>query len=488
MDKKKKGIPGWVIVLIMLFFGGLFFGLLGGLDSATKESVGNAQNFLKKAKRKFQKSKSELIAEIKASDVLKEYSEKENWNKNLDGIEQELLNAEKIMNKDVLPTLEKNDSELKNIIVTGVKKIFEICREQSKNLDQLNNRKKAFSSMITNLGKNKKKYNVQLKSMKNELVKNGNLNNRLKMVVKLYPKKKNILIKEWTILKNKYKEELKLYKSFKKEAEIESPDYANLLDLEKQFKKTRKEFQKTHKNLSKNIDELNTAFDRILADMKHKESFFIEYAVYGNSETPKNVSTSQVSSNVYKGSYVNQVVRSGEWNDTCVDAMWKEYKFYHKYKDIKNGKSELTKWIPVSDDVYERNIENLGMVVENKPKGFYMSESTCKIVPPGYSYLNNSKYGSWKKKNGKKVWVSLPEYEAQIDALYEDETPEMDYEDYDLYIHHRGPYYGRPGRLRWGSRGSWTNKRFGRTHFIKRGGTRTYSSRQFRGKGGRFGK
>ena len=328
MDKKKKGIPGWVIVLIMLFFGGLFFGLLGGLDSATKESVGNAQNFLKKAKRKFQKSKSELIAEIKASDVLKEYSEKENWNKNLDGIEQELLNAEKIMNKDVLPTLEKNDSELKNIIVTGVKKIFEICREQSKNLDQLNNRKKAFSSMITNLGKNKKKYNVQLKSMKNELVKNGNLNNRLKMVVKLYPKKKNILIKEWTILKNKYKEELKLYKSFKKEAEIESPDYANLLDLEKQFKKTRKEFQKTHKNLSKNIDELNTAFDRILADMKHKESFFIEYAVYGNSETPKNVSTSQVSSNVYKGSYVNQVVRSGEWNDTCVDAMWKEYKFY----------------------------------------------------------------------------------------------------------------------------------------------------------------
>ncbi len=487
MSQKKAGPPGWIwiVVILIVWF---FYSLSTGLDSHTKEGLNNAKLFLARTKNNVANEKKRVMQEIESTPVLKEYADRENWLSDYEKIEQEIEKKEDYIKKELDPIVKDNNGDLKNIVVTGSDNILKLCREQNKALNKCGKRVKDFKNLAVALPEKVVAYTNRVKLMKSRLLKKGKFRKYYLLSVKKYGKKKEILKKDWESLKKKYGEVVENYKSFKSRAEENKPDFSVLFRIERELLNKEKAFNSVYKDLKTKLDELNSIWDRVLADMKYEKSYFIEYAVYGDSETPTRTSVHKASFNEFRAAYVNQVVSSTEWYDTCVESKWEEYKFYHKYKDVVNGNITFTKWIFVKNDFFNKHKDDLGMVLLSKPKGLFMSEPILKTAPPGYFYLDDKKCGEWIEKDGKKIWKYFPDYKRQIKALLEEEPPDLDYEEYSVFSNHIGPYYGRSGRIRWGSRGTWTNRRFRQSYFVKRGGLKTYSARQFRGKGKSFGK
>ncbi len=91
-------------------------------------------------------------------------------------------------------------------------------------------------------------------------------------------------------------------------------------------------------------------------------------------------------------------------------SFFKDYK--HQYRIIKESKEgatpeeEITDWMPVSEDFFNRNIDNMGMEIAAKSADGTVSKTAA---PPGYSnYVGNEKYGQWQQgSNGQSFWAFL---------------------------------------------------------------------------------
>jgi len=95
--------------------------------------------------------------------------------------------------------------------------------------------------------------------------------------------------------------------------------------------------------------------------------------------------------------------------------------YVHKYKVLKTKdtgkkgdsiaaveiKETKTGWLPVSNQLFKKHQDDLGMEIVSKNNG-----KVSKVVsPPGYSqYIGNEKYGKWENRNGHSTWGFFGQY------------------------------------------------------------------------------
>lgn len=142
--------------------------------------------------------------------------------------------------------------------------------------------------------------------------------------------------------------------------------------------------------------------------------------------------------------------------------------FFHQYIVHENGVLTRTDWVPVDDDDFYANVENLGMDILNKPYGMYDDEAEEEAAPAGYAYVGNPRYGTWN--NG--VWTWLPAYLLWSNLYGGRRYMYNDWDDWRRNYRGARPYYGRRtgDENEYGTYGSAGRGYFGGTTWARSGG------------------
>ena len=185
--------------------------------------------------------------------------------------------------------------------------------------------------------------------------------------------------------------------------------------------------------------------------------------------------------------------------------------YYHKYRILKGKEGEvpeeeITDWMPVSEDFFNRNIDNMGMEIAAKAADGEVAKTAA---PPGYNnYVGNPQYGQWQQGgNGQSFWAFYGQY-ALLSSLFNMATFPARRSYYDGYQTSRRsgrPYYGPTvgnGQRAYGTNSRYTSTTKPNTTWrarsssssfrnsaqrTSRSGSRSGSS-SMRSRGGGFGK
>lgn len=116
--------------------------------------------------------------------------------------------------------------------------------------------------------------------------------------------------------------------------------------------------------------------------------------------------------------------------------------YHHKYLVVKTDTSTRTDWLKVPENYYNANREFLGMALVSKKDG----EMDNQVAPPGYSYVGDPQYGTWKQDSqGGSFWEFYGKY-ALFSTLFGGWNRPIYRSDYAGYNQHRStnrPYFGR---------------------------------------------
>ncbi len=116
--------------------------------------------------------------------------------------------------------------------------------------------------------------------------------------------------------------------------------------------------------------------------------------------------------------------------------------------------TETTDWIDVSRQFFDKYEPMLGMVVLSRGEQGKVDTAN---YPPGYQYVGNQRYGSWRTdSNGGSFWEFYGKYALFSHLLGSSRRP-LYRSDYDLYRNSRSaqrPYFGPANN--YGTRGSYT--------------------------------
>ena len=127
--------------------------------------------------------------------------------------------------------------------------------------------------------------------------------------------------------------------------------------------------------------------------------------------------------------------------------------YFHKYRIIVGEQTRITNWLNVSEKFYKANKGFLGMTLMAKKDGKAISS----IAPPGYQYVGDSRYGSWRNNDrGGSFWEFYGKY-ALFSTLLGGFHRPVYRNDYNLYSRHRSrnaPYFGM--NKEYGTNGSFT--------------------------------
>lgn len=197
-------------------------------------------------------------------------------------------------------------------------------------------------------------------------------------------------------------------------------------------------------------------------------------------------------SNTFEKSPVDELVR--DMTDTPVysiilydmdeeGSLFKDYK--HQYRIVKESKEGatpeevITDWYPVSEEYFNRNIDNMGMEIAAKNA---QGEVTKSAAPPGYSnHVGNPQYGQWQQgSNGESFWSFYGKY-ALLSSMFNMATFPARRSYYDDYRGSRQsgrPYYGPTTSN--GNRTYGTNSRYTTTTKPNTTWRNNPSSRSFR--------
>jgi len=136
----------------------------------------------------------------------------------------------------------------------------------------------------------------------------------------------------------------------------------------------------------------------------------------------------------------------------------------HRYKVVlaeKGGEEPTfrdrdTGWVEVSDEVYDRYRQCLGMTVLAKSEE---GKVTRDCYPPGYRYVGNSRYGRWRTDSrGGSFWEFYGKY-ALMRTMFDMGTGSIHRRDWDGYRDARTtgrPFFGN--ERQYGTGGSHTQK------------------------------
>ena len=101
-----------------------------------------------------------------------------------------------------------------------------------------------------------------------------------------------------------------------------------------------------------------------------------------------------------------------EENTFSSDIHKHQYKFILPAKDTIGGKivrDSLSGWIVVSEETFNKNLDNMGMELLSKNEDGKVSKIPA---PPGYNnYVGNQRYGSWQtNSSGNSFWAFYGQY------------------------------------------------------------------------------
>ena len=142
--------------------------------------------------------------------------------------------------------------------------------------------------------------------------------------------------------------------------------------------------------------------------------------------------------------------------------------------DTLEYKQHVTPWEPVSEAVFARYENYVGMVVASKDlEG--RTTGPRQAYPAGYQYVGNPHYGSW---GGGGFWQFYGQYALMQNLMGGWQVNRNDFGDYRRNRDRGQAYYGpeRNGRRAFGSQGTVTEK--SRPGFYKRNHQRLSSGRQ----------
>ncbi len=104
-----------------------------------------------------------------------------------------------------------------------------------------------------------------------------------------------------------------------------------------------------------------------------------------------------------------------------------EDRYRHKYqiviaKEVEDTTivNEFTDWKVVSDELFDENIDNLGMELVSKKDGVLKKA----VAPAGYSnFIGNERYGHWQHRNGGSFWEFYGKYSMLRNVFYMFSSP-----------------------------------------------------------------
>ncbi|WP_291724776.1 hypothetical protein [Bernardetia sp.] len=175
-------------------------------------------------------------------------------------------------------------------------------------------------------------------------------------------------------------------------------------------------------------------------------------------------------------------------NTFSSDEYKHQYKFILPAKDTTGGKvvrDSLSGWVNVSESVFDKNLDNMGMELVSKSEDGKVSKIPS---PPGYNnYVGNTRYGSWQtNSSGNSFWAFYGQYAFMSSMFGMMSRPiyRSSYNDY--YRNYRGsrPYYGTTtsGKRAYGTGSATSNAMNSKSRFksnvaskVSRSGSSGYS-------------
>ena len=135
------------------------------------------------------------------------------------------------------------------------------------------------------------------------------------------------------------------------------------------------------------------------------------------------------------------------------------YTYYHQYQLIvgndENIESELTEWIEVSEEEFNKYVNDMGMEIAARDSTGTLTKS---VAPPGYNnYIGNRRYGSWHSSGGQSFWVFYGQY-AFMSSMFRLATWPVNRGYYDGWRGSTGTYYG-PGGTYYGTSSAYNQTR-----------------------------
>ncbi len=140
--------------------------------------------------------------------------------------------------------------------------------------------------------------------------------------------------------------------------------------------------------------------------------------------------------------------------------------YFHRYKVITGEKvdgadsvsyrTEILEWEQVEEKFYKDHANYLGMVLASKGPDGKVSDSK---EPPGYQYVGNPQYGTWRTDNsGNSFWAWYGKYAmmSSVFGMFNRPIYRNDFDDYRSYRRSGRPYYGSNNR--YGTSGSYTQQ------------------------------
>ncbi len=306
---------------------------------------------------------------------------------------------------------------------------------------------------------------------------------------------------------------------YKNHANGLTADYAAFTDSSQALAKNLDKARSLDEKIRGQMGQLYTSYTKILKDMKEDYSVTIKRESWDENSDfydPRFASfTREVSAETYEkltsdsldtiaeitsgftGSRFSNHVGKG-WDELQINptdqwygghnaaSFWVEdarEAFYHKYILEKDGETKETGWEKVSPDIYDADLEFLGMAVLAKPYGTFEKDRLTQAAPPGMAYVGNSKYGEWKEDDkGDRFWSWYGRYSFFSTLFFFPPTYYYYNSWYGWHNNYRysRPYFGssRNGSRTYGTYGSAVKQspKFQNTNFAKSGGFKSQTA------------
>lgn len=515
--KKIKNLFPYLIIVFLFVF--LITGC-GGLPSDLKKACKNVLSRIETGKKLIDKN-NEAYKEYIENNVpikLKPALINESLETAFKEASEELDQAEKLYTTNLKPLLEQNKQELAARVLAELKSINTIildAENQSKYpLERVKHLKNVFVN-IDNIHKTALSQSENIGKTVMELEKNllDQAKNDFPEKAEKIDTRFNPIILLGSQSEIATKEMENEYRNHKNNNQT---DYTIFADSAALLDNNSSQIQELKKEFSKEIESLSKSYTKILKDMKPIHSVVVNRESWNNSQdfnTPQTVSFSrQISPEVFEFIENNKIETIAEiypgWTDlkmkNHIGDTWDKLKinpaenwpqkyghdsasfwfdswdtkYFHQYTIVEDGEEHDTDWEQVSEDVYEDNLEYLGMAILTKPFGMFEDESDKNAAPPGMAFVGNPKYGKWEKdSSGDSFWSWYGKYALFSHLLFYSTMGPVRYSSWNGYnssYRGRQPYFGKTdqGSAKYGTNGAYTKSSpsFRKTTFSQMGG------------------
>ncbi|MFC1850691.1 hypothetical protein ACFL27_10910 [candidate division CSSED10-310 bacterium] len=444
MDKKTLSALAIIIAVLMgLVLVAAVLG--GGLSKTVQKSYESTKADFSKAKQNLEKLKQTYESKRKKyPDYLAQIDKQENITGFFDKAEESLAKAQQSFDSEITP-LYKKDKKKDNVKISAdLKTVKSLVTEVTTNVDWASKRLDSVISYRENYQKYVKNAQVDYDHIKNRTF--YALSEKVKQAQTDWPEKKSDLDNRLKNFQQLFSDADQAYQYVQAENDKgDNIDYVLLGNNADRLAQIKTQMDKSSDELSKLVDQLYVSYDKKLTDMEIREGMDVE--------------------------------------------------FYHTYKVMKVDKDDQATNTDasekVTETVYKANENNLGMVIESKPKGKYNFEATKKPTPPGYNYVGNSHYGRWERDQyGHRHWRYHSHYSYYPLFFYGSGYRSRyiyydDWHSYRTYNSYGRTYYGmgRDGSSLYGTKGSYTKTSYANSKYYKSSG---YSSSKYKSSGGSY--